>query len=130
MSRYARHGAPPTCPPAGPGRGERGAVTAELAVALPAVVLVLAALLLTASAATGTMRCAEGARAGARVAALGQSDVEIAAVVRRVAGDGSVTRVTREPPWVQVRVTRRLPGAWFTGGALSLASQATAWAEP
>lgn len=112
------------------GRGDTGAVTAELALALPAVVLVVAVLLVTAAAASAQLRCADGARAGARVAALGQSDAEVAAVVQRVAGSGAVVEVHREPPWVEVIVTADLPGSWFTGGHLQAAAHATAWVEP
>ncbi|MGO2180660.1 MAG: hypothetical protein ACTH5I_18920, partial [Cellulosimicrobium funkei] len=45
--------------------GERGAVTAELAVALPAVVLVLVVVLTLAAAAGAQMRSADAARAAA-----------------------------------------------------------------
>lgn len=112
------------------GADDRGAVTAELALALPAVMLVVAVLLLTAAATSAQMRCADGARAGARVAALGQSDAEIAAVVRRLAGRDAVVRVERSPPWVDVTVTADLPGSWFTAGPLGLMGRSTAWVEP
>ena len=109
---------------------ERGAVTAELALALPALMLVVAVLLVTAAAASAQMRCADGARAGARLAALGQGDTEVAAVARRLAGDGALVRVARTPPWVLVEVSADVPGAWVTGGAVGLAASATAWLEP
>lgn len=109
---------------------DTGAVTAELALALPAVVLVMAVLLVTAGAATVQLRCAEGARAGARVAALGQSDAEVVAVARRVAGPGAVVDVQREPPWVEVAVSADVPGSWFTGGRLEISASATGWIEP
>ena len=107
-----------------------GAVTAELALALPALVLVVAVLLLTATTTTAQMRCADGARAGARVAALGQSDAEITAVARRLAGQDATVRVVRSPPWVEVTVSAELPGAWFTAGPLGLLGRSTAWVEP
>jgi hypothetical protein len=105
-------------------------VTAELALALPAVVLVLAVLLVTASATSSQLRYADAARAGARVAALGQDDVEVAAVARRVAADDVAVRVQRDGTWVTVEVSGDLPGSWFTGGALRLSARATAWCEP
>ena len=46
------------------GRRDRGSVTAELAVGLPAVVLLLVALLTVASAAIAQTRCTDAARAG------------------------------------------------------------------
>jgi hypothetical protein len=110
--------------------GDRGAVTAELALALPAVVLVLAAVLVTVAAGAAQLRCADGARAGARVAALGESDARVAAVARHLAGPGADVRVVRDDPWVEVVVAAELPGGWFTGGAVGLAARATAWAEP
>lgn len=111
-------------------RDDAGAVTAELALALPAVVLVVAVLLVTAAAASAQLRCADGARTGARVAALGQSDAEVAAVVQQVTGSGTVVEVIREPPWVDVVVTADLPGSWFTAGHLRVAARAAAWVEP
>ncbi|MCL3861373.1 TadE family type IV pilus minor pilin [Actinotalea sp. K2] len=105
-------------------------MTAELAVTLPAVVLLLAVLLVTAAATTVQLRCADGARAGARVAALGQDDAQVAAVARRVAGDAVVVSVRREPPFVEVTVEGAVAPAWFTGGLLGLAATATAWDEP
>lgn len=109
---------------------DRGAVTAELALALPALMLVVAVLLLTAGATSAQLRCADAARAGARVAALGQSDGEVAAVARQVAGRDVVVQVVRSPPWVEVTVTADLPGAWFTAGPLGLVGTSTAWVEP
>jgi len=111
-------------------RDERGAVTAELALALPAVVLVLAVLLVTVGAATTRLRCADAARAAARVAALGQADREIVEVAQRIAGPGSPVTIVREPPWVEVTVAASVPGGWFSGGSVGLSASATAWAEP
>lgn len=112
------------------GYGDRGAITAELALALPAVVLVLAVLLVTAGATTTRMRCADAARAAARVAALGQTDGQIVQVAQAVAGSGSRVTITRDPPWVEVTVAASTPGGWFAGGSVGLSASATAWAEP
>ena len=65
-------------------RGDRGAITTELALALPAVVLVLAVLLVTVGATTTTLRCADAARAAARVAALGRTPDEVVAVAEQI----------------------------------------------
>ncbi|NTW38859.1 MAG: hypothetical protein HGA44_03055 [Cellulomonadaceae bacterium] len=110
--------------------GDGGAVTAELAVALPAVVLVLAVLLVVGAGVMTTLRCGDGARAGARVAALGQPDADVAEVAARVAGDGAVVTVTRAPPWVTVTVRAGVAGSWFTAGPLVATGTATAWVEP
>ncbi|WP_199424299.1 TadE family type IV pilus minor pilin [Actinotalea solisilvae] len=105
-------------------------MTAELALALPAVVLVLAVLVVTASAASLQLRCADAARAGARLAAIGEDDAAVADVARRVAGAAVDVTVSRADPWVEVTVTASGPGAWFTGGGIDVAASATAWAEP
>ncbi|WP_225755040.1 TadE family type IV pilus minor pilin [Actinotalea sp. Marseille-Q4924] len=113
-----------------PSDSERGAVTAELALALPAVVLVLAVVLATVAAGAAQLRCADAARAGARAAAIGEDHAEVRAVARRVAGDRAVVEVGQEAEWVTVVVSTTVPGAWFTGGRLTVRGSATAWVEP
>jgi len=109
---------------------DRGAVTAELAIGLPAVVLVLAVLLITGAAAATQLRCADAARAGARVTALGQGDGQVVEVARRVAGGAVTVTVQRAAPWVEVVVSSPSAGGWFTGGRLTITASATAWSEP
>ena len=109
--------------------GEEGTVTAELALGLVAVVLVLAALLVTTSASSTRMRCLDAARTAARVAALGVSDAEVVAAAQRVV-PGARVAVEHEPPWVDVTVTTEVGGAWFTGGAIAVSGSASAWVEP
>lgn len=109
---------------------DRGSVTAELAVGMVAVVLVLALVLVTASAAAARLRCQDAARTGARLAALGASDAEVADAARRAAGADAAVVVVREPPWVEVQVSAAVPGGWFTGGSVGLRATATAWLEP
>ncbi|WP_194291596.1 TadE family type IV pilus minor pilin, partial [Cumulibacter manganitolerans] len=62
-------------------RGDRGMVTAETALALPALVIVLGGLLTVIVAVSAQLRCVAAAREGARAAARG----EPAAVVRQTA---------------------------------------------
>ena len=62
-----------TPPPAAP--GEAGMVTAEIAVALPAVVLVLLLVLSAVSAGVAQLRVTDAARVAARQAAIGSDDV-------------------------------------------------------
>ncbi len=109
--------------------GDDGTVTAELALGLVAVVLVLAALLVTTAAASTRMRCLDAARSAARVAALGVSETEVVGAAHRVV-PGSRVAVTRDPPWLEVTVTTAVGGAWFTGGAVTVSGSATAWVEP
>ncbi|MCC2309486.1 TadE family type IV pilus minor pilin [Cellulomonas chengniuliangii] len=116
--------------PASHDERERGSATAELAVALPAVVVLLVALLVLASAATTQLRCADAARAGARIAALGEDEAAVDEVVTRLAGARAEVELGRDGDWVTVSVTSP-----STVGALHLApvrvaASATAWVEP
>lgn len=98
-----RHG--PTAAP-----GERGAVTAEFAVALPAVLLVLGLLLAGAAAGLTQLRLEEAARAGARALARGEDQVSVSAVVRQVAGDSASAAVACDGGWLSVTVTGPVRG--------------------
>ncbi|KGM08306.1 TadE family protein, partial [Cellulomonas bogoriensis 69B4 = DSM 16987] len=104
--------------------------TAELALALPAVVLVLAVVLVTASAGAARLRCEDAARAAARVASTGVSDDAVHGAALEVMGRPVEVTVRRDPPWVVVDVVTVMPGGWFTGGALGLSATATALLEP
>lgn len=115
--------------PRAPAR-DRGAVTVELALALPAVVLVLAVMLATVGLGAAQLRLVDSARAGARVAALALPDSEVVATAREVAGAGAEVTVERAPPWVRVTVRDLGPGGPVTGGAPLLSATATAWLEP
>ena len=108
--------------------GERGSVTAELAVGLPAVVLVLVALLTVASAAIAQTRCTDAARAGARAAALGEPDATVTATAQRVAGESATVDVGRGGGWVTVGVSTPI-GAW-DGSPLRAHASAVAKEEP
>jgi Flp pilus assembly protein TadG len=110
------------------GSGDRGSVTAETAIALPAVILVLVAVLTIAVAAGAQMRAADGARAGARAVAIGESDESARAIAQQVAGSSAAVDVTRGDPWTQVQVSVPVAGSWF--GALRASGQAVAWTEP
>lgn len=112
------------------GRGDRGTVTAEVAITLPAVVLVLVAGLAVCVAAVGQLRCADAARAAARAAAVGQDLASVRATAVALAGEGAAVVVSREGEWTVVRVQRRLsPPGWVTGPLVARA-EARAWTEP
>ncbi|MEU2199923.1 TadE family type IV pilus minor pilin [Isoptericola sp. NPDC019482] len=120
--------------PGGPARegagGERGAVTAELAVGLPVVVLLLVAVLSLAAASTAQMRALDAARAGARAYAIGEDDAAARLAVAQVGGDDAELSVTRDGTWVRVTVTRPVVGGWFAGAPVRASGDATAWVEP
>lgn len=89
----------------------RGAVTAEFAVALPSVVLLLALLLAGSAAGVTQLRVEEAARGGARALARGAGAGEVGEIVRRLAGDTAGAEVTVDGEWHRVTVSGRVPGA-------------------
>ncbi|MGI5161944.1 TadE family type IV pilus minor pilin [Microbispora sp. CA-102843] len=93
-----------------PGR-ERGSVTAETAVALPALVLVLTAALWAVTIVGAQLRCVDAARAGARAAARGEAAEEVSAAVLRLAPEGATVsiRVGADTTRVEVIATVRPP---------------------
>lgn len=111
---------------------DRGAVTAEFAVALPAVVLALAAALWGLAAAGATMRCVDAARSGARAAARGDPPAAVEAAVRSAAPRGAEVRVSRDGGLVAVVVRARVgPPGTVLGGlpGLEVQGRAVAAAE-
>ncbi|ACZ29367.1 hypothetical protein Xcel_0328 [Xylanimonas cellulosilytica DSM 15894] len=111
-------------------RPERGAVTAELAIGLPVVVLLLVAVLTIAAASGAQLRALDAARAGARAVAIGQDAATVRAVVDHVGGAGSDLRLEHDGEWVVVEVSRPVAGGWFTRLPLRATGKATAWVEP
>lgn len=86
-------------------RIDDGMVTAELALALPALVLILVAALAGLSLAVDDVRCVDAARAAARSAARGDTAAESIAIAHRLAPSGSLVRVISEGQLVRVVVT-------------------------
>ena len=105
---------------------ERGAVTAEAAVALPALAVVAAALVALGHVGVAQLRCVDAARAGARLAARG----EPAAVVRaRAAAAAPAAASISVSGGAQVTVVVRAPVALPFGVVLEVGSTAVADAE-
>lgn len=88
----------------------RGAVTAEFAVTLPAVLLLLAVLLAGASAGVTQLRLEEGARAGARALARGEDPATVERIVRTLTGGSASASVSAAGEWLDVTVTDRVGG--------------------
>ena len=109
---------------------DQGSITAELALGLPAVTLLLAAILTLGSAAIGQLRCADAARAGARAAALGETSAEITSIAGRLAGEGAVVGVDRAGAWVTVTVSRAVVEGRLAGGSLRARASAVSRVEP
>lgn len=88
-----------------------GSVTAEFAVALPAVVALLSMLLAGAAAGVTQLRLEEGARAGARALARGDGPDLVRGTVAALAGPSASTSVSSQGGWLGVKVTDRVGGA-------------------
>jgi len=88
-------------------RCERGMVTAEFAVVLPAVVLVLALSLGALGLALDQIRCVDAARAGARAASRGDSPEAVVLVASRAAPSDAVVSVDTSADFVRVSVVSR-----------------------
>lgn len=108
---------------------ERGAVTAEFAVALPAVILLVSFLLAGGAAGMTQLRLEEGARAGARALARGESISAVQEIVRRLAGEGANTAVAHEGDWVTVRASAGVGGALGSLIPWTLTASASARSE-
>lgn len=113
---------------------QRGMVTAEFAVVLPAVVLVLALSLGALGLAMDQIRCVDAARAGARAASRGDSPGAVILVASRAAPSDAVISVGTSGDLVSVSVVSRprvaasLLPAWVR--ASSTASAARESSDP
>lgn len=90
---------------------DQGAVTAEFAVSLPAVVLLLAFLMAAGAAGLTQLRLEEAARAGARALARGEADGEVQEVVRRIGGDQARIQLGSDGEWLTVTASAKAGGA-------------------
>ena len=111
------------------GETERGAVTAEFAVALPAVVLLLAFLLAGGAAGITQLRLEEAVRAGARASARGETTGSMEGIVKRLAGDGVSATLTDDGEWLTVTASSPVGGALGPLVPWTLKASASARAE-
>jgi hypothetical protein len=100
-------------------RGERGAATAELAVALPSLVLVLALALGAVDLGLAQVRCVDAARLGARLLARGEAQPSALSAVRAAAPGGATVSVAGAGDRVRVSVAADLPAVLRPLRALS-----------
>lgn len=112
----------------GPGNAH-GAVTAEFAVALPAVLLLLALLLAGASAGVTQLRLEEAARAGARALARGEDPASVQGIVRTLAGTSATASVGTEGEWLSVTVADGVGGPLGATVPWTLTAKATTRSE-
>jgi hypothetical protein len=104
--------------------------TAELAVVLPSVMLVLVVAWSALVAATDQVRCLDSARATARLLARGDGSESALATGRRLAPPGAVLTVRRSPVDVEVEVVSHPPpGLAWLGSHATPRGQAVAARE-
>ncbi|MGI8680747.1 MAG: TadE family type IV pilus minor pilin [Mycobacteriales bacterium] len=111
---------------------ETGSVTAELVVALPALLLTLSAAIWGVGAGAAQVRCLDAAREGARTAARGEPPAEVLAAARRAAPAGATIRVRRNGDLVRVSVAASVAPLGMLAGrapALHVSGAATADVE-
>ena len=113
----------------------RGSVTAEFAVVLPVLALMLAAVLAASSAGVAKLRCIDAARSAARLAARHEPAAATLAAARSAAPRGAVIGLSAAGDLVRVQVTARvqlpLPGRPTVElGATSVAQLEQSPAQP
>jgi len=109
--------------------GDRGSVTAETAIVMPAIVAVLAMLLAGAAAGSTQLQLEKAAQTAARQLARGETAAVAASAVRRIAGSGATLASGNAGGWITVRTTAAVPVPWAGVGGWTLAAEATAPAE-
>ena len=105
-----------------------GAVTAETAVALPALVVVLALALWAVGAVNAQLRCLDAARLAAAAVARGDDPATATSRAEAAAPPGATVRVTQGAGvvTVEVRAERPLIGGWFPGAGVEVSAAASA----
>ena len=83
-------------------------VTAETAVVLPVLLLVLAGAVAAVTVVGAQLRCVDAAREGARAAARGESVAVVTGLAGRAAPEGAVTTVSPDAEEVRVTVSARI----------------------
>ncbi|MFF2012048.1 TadE family type IV pilus minor pilin [Streptomyces sp. NPDC058195] len=106
---------------------DRGAVTAEAAMAVPVLVVFSLTLVWALMAASAQIRCVDAARAGARAAARSEPEPQALAAARSAAPDGADVALERTGELWRVRVAAPMPGPGPL--ALTLHAEAAALAE-
>ena len=88
--------------------GSRGSVTAETAVLMPVLLVVLAAALGVLASVAAQMRCVDAARGAARVAARGDDAATVRRVAQRLAPPDAVVQVRTSAGIVEVIVVAQV----------------------
>lgn len=105
-------------------------VTAETAVVLPVLLLVLAAAVSAVTVVGAQVRCVDAAREGARAAARGETPATVSELVRRTAPAGAVVDVALAGDEVRVRVSAPVAPLGPVPLEVPVAAEAAALLEP
>lgn len=109
----------------------QGSVTAETAVVLPAVVVMLAAALWAVAAVGAQLECVDAARTGARAASRGESLEQVRDGVLAAAPAGARVVVTRSAEVTRVEVSVRIRPRWGASlPAVTIRATAVSATEP
>ncbi len=105
-------------------------VTAETAVVLPVLLLVLAASVAAVTVVGAQLRCVDAAREGARAAARGEPVAIVETLVARAAPDGAVTAVAVTAEEVRVTVSTPIAPLGPVPLRITVSAEAVALREP
>jgi Flp pilus assembly protein TadG len=98
----------------GPGSADGGMVTAEFAMTLPSLVVVIAGAVAGVVAVTDELRCVDAASTAARLAARGEPLTAVRATALQHAPHGSTLQLTSTATTVTATVVVRIGGpGWF-----------------
>lgn len=107
-------------------RAERGAVTAELALAMPLLLAVTIGLVWLLAAASAQIRVVDAAREAARIAARGDGGAAARDAALRIAPDGATLRLRSSGEHVEATARARVSGPGGVLGFAAITVEATA----
>ena len=105
-------------------------VTAETAVVLPVLLVVLAAAVAAVTIVGAQLRCVDAAREGARAAARGDDAGTVAQLVQQIAPDGATTSSSGDVGQVRVVVTAVIAPLGPVPLSVTVSAEAVARREP
>ena len=114
-------------------RPDRGSATAETAVLLPVLLVVLAAAVWVLACVAAQLKCVDAARAAARAAARGDTPASVQVIGQRLAPKGARVALSSGDGTVQVRVqaqVRPFGAVLRVLPATAVSGRATAAIEP
>lgn len=105
-------------------------VTAETAVVLPVLLLVLAGAVAAVTVVAAQLRCVDAAREGVRAASRGEDAAVVSALAGRAAPDGATVTVSRGGEQVRVTVSALIAPLGPVPLRIRVSAEAVALREP